>query len=61
MFESSDCIVNMPQEKLVVLEGLNDYIIVESENVLLVCKKSDEQQIRQFVNDVRLEKGEKYV
>ena len=61
LFESSNCIVNMPQDKLVVLEGLNDYIVAESENVLLVCKKSDEQQIRQFVNDVRLEKGEKYV
>ena len=51
----------MPPDKLVVLEGLTDYIVVESENVLLVCKKSDEQQIRQFVNDVRLEKGEKFV
>jgi mannose-1-phosphate guanylyltransferase len=61
LFESSNCIVNMPQDKLVVLEGLTDYIVVESENVLLVCKKSDEQQIRQFVNDVRLEKGEKFV
>jgi mannose-1-phosphate guanylyltransferase len=61
LFESTNCIVNMPQEKLVVLEGLTDYIVVDSENVLLVCKKSDEQQIRQFVNDVRLEKGEKYV
>ena len=61
MYESSNCIVNMPTEKLVVLEGLNDYIVVESQNVLLVCKKADEQQIRQFVNDVRLEKGEKFV
>jgi mannose-1-phosphate guanylyltransferase len=61
LFGSSGCIVNMPSEKLVVLEGLTDYIVVESDNVLLVCKKSDEQQIRQFVNDVRLEKGEKYV
>ncbi len=61
MYDSSNCIVNMPKDKVVVLEGLNDYIVVESENVLLVCKKSDEQQIRQFVNDVMLEKGEKYV
>ena len=61
MYESSNCIVNMPSEKLVVLEGLNDYIVVDSQNVLLVCKKADEQQIRQFVNDVRLEKGEKFV
>jgi mannose-1-phosphate guanylyltransferase len=61
LYESSNCIVNMPPDKLVVLEGLTDYIVVESENVLLICKKSDEQQIRQFTNDVRLEKGEKYV
>lgn len=61
MYDSTNCIVNMPVDKLVVLEGLNDYIVVESDNVLLVCKKSDEQQIRQFVNDVRLEKGEKFV
>ena len=44
-----------------MLQGLRDFIVVESENVLLVCRKSDEQQIRQYVNDVRLEKGEKYV
>ncbi|MCK9612784.1 MAG: mannose-1-phosphate guanylyltransferase [Bacteroidales bacterium] len=61
MYDSNNCIVNMPEDKLVVLQGLNDYIIVESENVLLVCRKNDEQQIRQFVNDVRIEKGEKYI
>ena len=51
----------MPNDKVAVLEGLNDYIVVESDNVLLVCRKANEQQIRQFVNDVRLEKGEKFV
>jgi mannose-1-phosphate guanylyltransferase len=61
LFESRNNIVNMPLDKLVVLEGLEDYIVVESDNVLLICRKSDEQQIRQFVNDVRLEKGERYV
>jgi len=61
LYDSTNCIVNMPNDKVVVLEGLTDYIVVESDNVLLVCRKTDEQQIRQFVNDVRLEKGEKYV
>ena len=60
-YDSSNCIVNMPAEKLVVMQGLKDYIVVESEGMLLICKKSDEQQIRQFVNDVRLEKGKSYV
>jgi mannose-1-phosphate guanylyltransferase len=51
----------MPKDKLVVLQGLDGYIVVESEGVLLVCRKQDEQQIRQFVNDVKLNKGEKFV
>jgi len=61
MYDSHNCIVNMPENKLVVLQGLQDYIVVESQNILLVCRKDDEQQIRQFVNDVRIEKGEKYI
>jgi len=61
LYDSKNCIVNMPKDKLVVLHGLDDYIVVEDEGVLLVCRKGDEQQIRQFVNDVQIEKGEKYV
>ena len=44
-----------------VLQGLDEYIVVESDNVLLVCRKQDEQQIRQFVNDVKLKKGDRFV
>ncbi len=61
LYGSKDCIVNMPSEKLVVLHGLDGYIVVESEGTLLVCKKEDEQQIRQFMNDVRMNKGEHYI
>jgi len=60
-FESNNCIVNMPEDKLVVLQGLDDYIVVEDEGTLLICKKEDEQNIREIVNTVRIEKGEKYV
>jgi len=61
MYDCNNCIVNMPGEKLVVLQGLDDYIVVESDNILLVCKKSDEQLLRKFVNDVLIEKGEQFV
>ena len=61
LYGAKDCIVNMPNEKLVVLHGLEGYIVVESEGTLMVCRKEDEQQIRQFVNDVRMNKGEQYI
>ena len=60
-YNLTNCIVKMPEEKLVVLQGLQDYIVVESDNVLLVCKKEDEQEIKQYVNDIKLKLGDKYL
>ncbi|MBN4051548.1 mannose-1-phosphate guanylyltransferase [bacterium AH-315-M05] len=56
MYDSKNCIVNMPNDKLVVLQGLDDYIVVESDDTLLVCKKEDEQKIKQIVNDIKTKK-----
>ncbi|MBC8321037.1 MAG: mannose-1-phosphate guanylyltransferase [Bacteroidetes bacterium] len=61
LYNTHNCIVNVPNNKLVVLQGLDDYIIVEDDNTLLVCRKQDEQQIRQFVADVKSEKGDRFV
>jgi mannose-1-phosphate guanylyltransferase len=61
LYDSHNCIVNMPEDKLVVMQGLDDYIVVEADDILLICRKQDEQQIRQFVNDVKVEKGDKYI
>lgn len=60
-FNSSDNIINMPKDKLVVLQGLDDYIVAEDDGILLICKKQDEQHIREIVNAVKLEKGDQYV
>lgn len=61
LYNSSNTIVNVPDNKLVIIQGLEDYIVVESNDILLVCRKRDEQEIKNFVNDVLMEKGEKYV
>lgn len=60
-YNCNNCIVHVPKDKLVVMQGLEDYIVVESEGVLMICKKQDEQQIRNFVNDVKVQKGDKFV
>lgn len=59
--ESSDNIVAMNEDKLVVLQGLNDYIVAESDKVLLICKKSEEQRIKHFVTDVKFRFGDEFV
>lgn len=58
-YDTRGCIVNVPQDKLVVLQGLEDCIVVEHGNSLLVCKRSQEQMIRRIVDDVAKRKGEK--
>lgn len=58
LYDVKNCIVNIPDDKLVVLQGLEDYIIAESDNALLVCQKEKEQEMRRFVNDIRMKKGE---
>ena len=60
-YDTRDCIINMPKNKLVVIQGLEDYIIVEDKDMLLIIKKEEEQLIRNIVEDVREKKGEHYI
>jgi mannose-1-phosphate guanylyltransferase len=60
MYDSSNCIVNTKPDKLVVIKGLDDFIVVDSGDVLLICPKNQEQEIKQMVADIRMKKGEKY-
>jgi len=60
-FNTKNCIVNMPGDKLVVLQGMDDFIVVEDDGILLICRKEDEQHIREIVNTVKIEKGDQFV
>jgi mannose-1-phosphate guanylyltransferase len=60
-YNTQNCLINLPDNKLAVIQGLDDYIVVESDNILLICRKQDEQKIKNFVNDVRIEKGEEFI
>lgn len=48
LFECHNCIVHATQEKKVVVQGLDGYIVAENDNTLLICKLSEEQRIKQF-------------
>jgi mannose-1-phosphate guanylyltransferase len=60
-YDSSKNIVALPAGKLAVIQDLEGYIVAESDDVLLICKMSEEQRIRQFVNDVSVNMDEKYI
>jgi mannose-1-phosphate guanylyltransferase len=61
VYDSRNCIINLSNEKVGVLQGLDGFIVAESNDTLMICRKEDEQQIKQFVTDVRIEKGDSLV
>lgn len=60
LYDSKNTLVNVPDNKLVILQGLDDYIVVESDDIILICRMKDEQEIKKFVSNVLIEKGEKF-
>jgi mannose-1-phosphate guanylyltransferase len=61
VIDATGNMVHVPDEKLVLLQGLNDYIIVDTNDVLLICKKDKEQEIKQYVAEVKRNKGDKFL
>ncbi|MDF9831154.1 mannose-1-phosphate guanylyltransferase [Parabacteroides sp. PF5-6] len=61
LYESTGNLVSLEDpDRLLVVQGLDDHIIAESGNVLMICRKGDEQRIKQFMADARLKFGEEY-
>lgn len=60
-FDSSENVVALPEGKLAVIQGLDNYIVAEADGVLLICKKEEEQRIKQFVADTKLKYDDKYI
>lgn len=61
LYDCKDNIIKLPQGKIAVIQGLEGYIIAQSNNTLLICKKEEEQRIKQFVTDVKIEKGDDFI
>lgn len=60
-YNSRGNIFMVPDDKLVVVSGLNDYIIADAGDVLLVCPRSEEQRIKHMVNDIQQRYNDKYM
>lgn len=60
-YDSSGNIFAVSEDKLVVVDGLKDYIIADAGDVLLICPKANEQSIKQMVNDTKIKFGDKYL
>lgn len=60
-YDSHNNVVSASSDKLVVLQGVEDLLVVDNGNVLVVCRKGNERDIRKFLNDARMKLGEDYI
>lgn len=61
IIDASNCMIKSPKNKLVVLQGLEEFIVLDTPDVLLVCERNKEQRIKGYIAEIRRNKGEKYL
>jgi mannose-1-phosphate guanylyltransferase len=61
VYDTTGTIVKGGKDRLIVLEGLKDYLVADYDNALIICHRTLESKFRQFVKDVKNKKGDEYL
>lgn len=61
VIDATNNMVHEGKGKLIVLQGLDEFVIVDTDDVLLICKKDKEQEIKEYVAEIKRNKGDKYI
>lgn len=60
-YNTRNSLISLPKDKVAVVSGLKDYIIVDTDDVLMICPKDEEQNIKSFIEDVKYVTGDKHI
>ena len=60
-YDTRSCIISLPEGKIAVINGLRDYIVVDTDDVLMICPRKDEQNIKKFIDEVKYNDGEEHI
>jgi mannose-1-phosphate guanylyltransferase len=61
VIDATKCMINSPKDKLVLVQGLDDFIVIDTKDVLMICSRDKEQSIKEYVAEVKRNKGDKYI
>lgn len=61
VIDATHNMIHADNKKLVLLQGLDDFVVVDTRDVLLICKKDKEQEIKDYVAEIKRSKGDKYI
>lgn len=61
LIDSTRNIIQAPKDKLVVLQGVENHIVIDTGDVLLICDRSKEQEIKEYVSQIKIAKGDRFL
>ncbi|MEZ5046474.1 MAG: mannose-1-phosphate guanylyltransferase [Chitinophagaceae bacterium] len=61
IIDASQCMIKAPDNKLLVVQGLENFIVVDTKDILLICERNREQQIKDYVAEVKRNKGDQFL
>ena len=61
LYDTKDSLILGEAKKLIVTQGLEDYLVADTGDVLLICKKDIENEMRRIIKDVKSKKGQEYI
>lgn len=61
LYATKGCVVKAPEDKLVVVDGLEDYMVVDTGDVLFIAPRSNEQNIRRYTEDIKFNRGDDFI
>ncbi len=61
VIDASECMIKAPADKLVVIQGMEKFIVIDTPDILLICERNREQQIKEYVAEVKRNKGDKFL
>ncbi|MDE5623173.1 MAG: NTP transferase domain-containing protein [Alistipes sp.] len=61
LYDTRSSIISLPKEKIAVISGLKEYIVVDTDDVLMICPRAEEQNIKKFIDEVKYKNGDKHI
>ncbi len=60
-YDVRNSMISLPEGKVAVVSGLRDFIVVDTDDVLMICPRSEEQNIKKYIDDVKYNEGEEHI
>lgn len=61
LYDTHNCIIKGSKDKLIVVQGLENYIVAEFDGVFMICQKDEEQRVKDFVADARSRHDKRFI